>query len=59
MAGMAGYIAAGQPQRAKALWNEHEDRMRNAGKPVFRLLRCHAERGDGAACAAASPPTPD
>ncbi len=57
MAAMAGEIAAGNPQRAKDLWKKHEDRIRNAGKPVFRLLRCHAERagtGDAdAACAAA------
>ncbi len=53
MAAMAGEIAAGNPQRAKDLWKKHEDRIRNAGKPVFRLLRCHAERGNDAACAAA------
>jgi len=53
MAGMAGHIAAGNPQRAKELWNKYEDQIRGAGKPVFRLLRCHAERGDDAACAAA------
>ena len=59
MAGMAGHIAAGNPQHAKELWNKYEDQIRGAGKPVFRLLRCHAERGKGAgdasaaACAAA------
>jgi predicted membrane-bound spermidine synthase len=52
-AGMAGHIAAGNPQRAKELWNSYEDQIRGAGRPVFRLLRCHAERGDEAACAAA------
>jgi spermidine synthase len=45
MAAMTGHIAAGNPQRAKDLWNKYEDRIRGAGKPVFRLLRCHAERG--------------
>ncbi|MBC7803095.1 MAG: hypothetical protein H7Y16_04380, partial [Candidatus Parcubacteria bacterium] len=53
MAGMAGHIGAGNPQRAKELWATYEDRIRAGGKPVFRLLRCHAERGDNAACAAA------
>ena len=53
MAGMTGHIAAGNPQRAKELWNKYEDQIRGAGRPVFRLLRCHAERGDDAACAAA------
>jgi len=53
LAAMTGHIAAGDPQRAKELWKKHEDQIRDAGKPVFRLLRCHAERGNGAACAAA------
>jgi hypothetical protein len=53
MAGMAGHIAAGDRRRAKELWNTHEDQIRGAGKPVFRLLRCHADPGDEAACAAA------
>jgi len=53
MAGMAGDIAAGNPQHAKDLWEKHADRIRGASKPVFRLLRCHAEPGDNAACAAA------
>jgi hypothetical protein len=44
MAGMAGHIAAGNPQRARELWTKYEDRIRGADKPVFRLLRCHAER---------------
>ena len=54
MAGMAGYLAAGEAPRAKALWGKYEERIpRAAAKPVFRLLRCHAERGDEAACAKA------
>ena len=53
LAGMTGHLAAGNPQGAKELWKKYEDQIRGAGKPVFRLLRCHAERGDYAACAAA------
>ena len=53
MAGMTGHLAAGDPQSAKQLWNKYEDQIRAGGQPVFRLLRCHAERGDNAACAAA------
>ncbi len=52
VAGMAGLIAAGQPNEARALWLKHESALRNAGKPLLRLLRCHAER-DESACAAA------
>ncbi|MEO8145916.1 MAG: spermidine synthase [Betaproteobacteria bacterium] len=58
MAGMTGHIATGKPQRAKELWEKYEDQIRGASKPVFRLLRCHAERSPAgemldAACAAA------
>lgn len=56
MAGMAGHIAAGDPARAMDLWKKYADQIRDAGRPVFRLLRCHAargERGDNASCAAA------
>jgi len=56
MAGMAGYLASGDPRRAKELWDQYEDRVRGPARPVFRLLRCHAERGDEAACAAAFAP---
>ncbi len=56
MAGMTGYIAAGEPLRAKALWEQNLDQIGGAGRPVFRLLRCHAERGNEAACAAAFKP---
>ena len=52
MAGMAGYLASGDPVRAKALWNKYHEGVRGAASPVFRLLRCHAEQGDAAACAA-------
>lgn len=53
IAGMAGHLAAGQPQEAKTLWDKNRTELRNIDKPVLRLLRCHAERGDPAACAAA------
>jgi len=58
MAGMTGYLASGDPGRAKALWEQYENRLRGPARPVFRLLRCHAERGtqgetNAAACAAA------
>jgi predicted membrane-bound spermidine synthase len=54
VAGMAGYLAAGAPQHARTLWGYYAERIqRSAAKPLFRLLRCHAERGDAAACAAA------
>ncbi|MBI2753246.1 MAG: spermidine synthase [Betaproteobacteria bacterium] len=52
MAGMAGYLAARAPQHARTLWGYYAARIpRSAGKPLFRLLRCHAESGDGGACA--------
>jgi|CXWL01.1.fsa_nt_gi spermidine synthase len=53
MAGMTGHIAAGAPLRATDLWKKHEEHIRGAGRPVFRLLRCHAER---ASCSAAFEP---
>ena len=53
VAGMAGYLAAGQPGEARALWLRHESGLRNIGRPLLRLLRCHAEAGDRRACAAA------
>jgi spermidine synthase len=49
IAGMAGHLAAGQAPEAKALWNRQEAELRGKGKPVLRLLRCHAERGAGVA----------
>ena len=52
MAGMAGYIAARAPEHARTLWGYYAARIpRSAGKPLFRLLRCHAETGGGEACA--------
>jgi len=52
MAGMAGYIAARAPQHARTLWGYYAARIpSSAGKPVFRLLRCHAESEGAEACA--------
>jgi hypothetical protein len=56
MAGMAGAIAAGQRERAVALWTAHEGSLARAGLPAFRLLRCHAQPGDAGACAEAFRP---
>jgi spermidine synthase len=53
VAGMAGYLSAGQPGEARALWLRHESGLRNRNRPLLRLLRCHAEAGDRRACAAA------
>jgi spermidine synthase len=53
-AAMAGAIAAGAPRRARTLWDHYAGQLRGApARPVFRLLRCHIERGDERACAAA------
>jgi predicted membrane-bound spermidine synthase len=54
MAGMAGYVAANAPEHARTLWGYYAERIpRGASRTLFRLLRCHAEPGDAAACAAA------
>jgi spermidine synthase len=53
VAGMAGHLRAGDPQAARAIWDKHSKDLRNAGKPLLRLLRCHAQRDDAPACAAA------
>ncbi len=51
LAGMSGAIAAGRPEQALALWQAQAPHLRGVlAQPVFRLLRCHAQR---AACAAA------
>jgi hypothetical protein len=55
MAGMSGAIAAGRPDQALGLWQAQAPRLRSAiAQPVFRLLRCHAQRG--AQCVAAFRP---
>jgi hypothetical protein len=47
LAGMSGFLAAGAPQQALALWQQQANQLPRAiGKPVFRLLRCHADPGD-------------
>lgn len=44
LAGMSGSIAARQPQQALTLWQQQASKIpRAVGKPVFRLLRCHAQ----------------
>lgn len=55
MAAMAGHLAAGAREQALSLWERHAERLRRgAAKPVFRLLRCHAEpSGEPGGCAAA------
>ena len=53
MAAMAGHIASRRPQQALALWRTHAERIARPASPAFRLLRCHAEPGDAAACARA------
>ena len=49
MAAMAGYLAAGNRERALELWRAQADRVGRAASPAFRLLRCHAGPGDGCA----------
>ncbi len=52
MAGMSGAIASGQRAAALGLWEAQAPRMpRASARPVFRLLRCHAQRE--ASCIAA------
>jgi len=53
MAAMAGHLASRRPQQALALWKTHAERIARPASPAFRLLRCHAEPGDAAACARA------
>ncbi|MBI1943317.1 MAG: spermidine synthase [Betaproteobacteria bacterium] len=52
-AAMSGYVAARDAPRALSVWQRHLKRIRDPAQPVFRLLRCHAERAGAAACAAA------
>jgi len=52
MAGMSGAIASGRPDQALGLWQAQAPHLGGTlAQPVFRLLRCHAQRG--APCAAA------
>jgi hypothetical protein len=57
MAGLAGYVAAGDKAGALRLWALYAAPLaKSAPKAVFRLLRCHAQAGDpvtrAAGCAA-------
>ncbi len=49
LAAMAGHIATGDRPAALALWHAHKARIRSAGSPALRLLRCHADLSDCAA----------
>jgi hypothetical protein len=44
-AGMAGHLAAGAPQAARALWQSQAGLVRQLERPLFRLLYCHADPG--------------
>ena len=45
LASMAGAVASGQTDRAMKVWNAQQAGLRNAAdQPVFRLLRCRAQR---------------
>jgi spermidine synthase len=51
IAGMAGYVAAGSPQHARTLWSYYSRQVpKSSGKPIFRLLRCHASAGSDEDC---------
>jgi spermidine synthase len=52
VAGMAGHLAAGRAGEARAIWDGQAKYLRNPDKPLFRLLRCHAARGEAASCSA-------
>ena len=57
MAGLTGYLAAGDKAGALRLWDLYVARLpKSAPKAAFRLLRCHAQGGDpvtrAARCAA-------
>ena len=57
MAGLAGYLAAGDKAGALRLWELYAAHLaKSAPKAAFRLLRCHAQAGDSvtraAGCAA-------
>jgi hypothetical protein len=43
LAAMIGYVASGDKAKALELWQKYGEGAR-AGRPAFRLLRCHAER---------------
>ena len=44
-AALTGYVAGGERDKALALWERQKKELRGAiDAPLFRLLRCHAER---------------
>jgi hypothetical protein len=51
IAGMIGSITGGKKEQARELWKSQGARLREPGKPLLRLLRCHAETTPGG-CAA-------
>ena len=54
MASLTGYLAAGDKAGARRVWDFYAEKLKkSAPKAVFRLLRCHAEPGEGATRAAA------
>ncbi len=56
LAGMSGYLGAGAPQPALALWQAQSEKLPRAlGKPLLRLLRCHADPAGCAGAFAAQP----
>jgi len=53
---MAGYVAAGSPQHARTLWSYYSRQVpKSSGKPIFRLLRCHASAGSDEDCSEVFP----
>ena len=55
VAAMSGHIASAEAARAKAIWDQYSAQLPRAtlSRPLFRLLRCHAERHSCAAAFAA------
>jgi predicted membrane-bound spermidine synthase len=53
IAAMTGHLAMGDKATAVKLWDAYGKQIRGGGRPVLRLLRCHAEP---AGCAAAFKP---
>jgi hypothetical protein len=53
IAAMTGHLAMGDKATALKLWDAYGKQIRGGGRPVLRLLRCHAEP---AGCAAAFKP---
>ncbi|HEX2199413.1 MAG TPA: hypothetical protein VHG88_12460, partial [Burkholderiales bacterium] len=43
VAAMAGHLAVGERAAARKLWEAYGPQLRARGRPVLRLLRCHAD----------------